>query len=140
MTGKRIGLLVVLLLMSSPCFATIVSETYSEFTKGLLRQLAEVPKARDLSPVAADLAERIAAEWVYTGPCEGDRRKLSTEASRVDVISFVLNASPASGLGAAVLEMISIMTRSNLGRKPAEYICRFALETAEPYTELSVPL
>jgi hypothetical protein len=42
----------------------------------------------------------------------------------------VLTAEPADPLGGAVLEMVAVLTRENLGREPPEHICRFAREAA----------
>ena len=95
-------------------------------------QLSEVESARGLSSREGYTAQSIATEWVYVGPCKGDGSKLHSLSNTSTTIGFVLNASPRDPLGAAVLEMIAILTRDNLGRTPSEYTCRFALETAVP--------
>jgi hypothetical protein len=134
-SAARIASAVAFLLIGFPSFAEMKGLTYTEFAKGRWRQFADVVKARELSPRDGDLAQKIAAEWVYVGPCEGDSRKLQNGSDGFDAISFVLQMSPSSPLGAAVSQMITIMMSDNLGRKPVGHTCRFALETVAPYEQ-----
>ncbi len=127
---KRLSLLLLLLLLSSaPAYAPIVKETYTQHARMLWSGLSEVSRARELSPADAALAERIASTWVYVGPCKGTIKSLSEAATIIETVNL---AKPSRPFEAAILEMIAIMIRQNLGRTPSDYTCRFALETAEP--------
>jgi hypothetical protein len=121
----------MILISSTPAYAPFMVQTYTEFAKALGLSLAEVKRARGLSAVEAALAKRTSAAWVYLGPCNGESSKLKSDLGGAAVTFSVVNlAKPSNPLGAAMLEMIAIMLRENLGRTPSGDMCRFALETA----------
>jgi hypothetical protein len=68
-----------------------------------------------------------AAQWIFVGPCEGSEDKVGADGS--SVIRFALGADPTQQLYSAFFSMIGFLSTDNLGRKPTEDMCRFALET-----------
>jgi hypothetical protein len=110
----------------------IVELSYTEQVKTWTRLLQEVSEARGLDESTASLAERTATAWFYMGPCRGSTHNLD-EINPTSTFSIVSLAKPSRPFEAAVLEMIAVMARENLGREPGDDMCRFALETAVPY-------
>lgn len=120
------------LLYPATAGAELVTQSYTDFAKVLWQSLREVSVARGLTAQQASLVERTAAHWFHIGPCRGDVRKVK-ESETFGVLQYVANARPERPTEAATLEMLAILLREGLGR-PSEYVCRFAVETAAPYT------
>jgi hypothetical protein len=81
---------------------------------------------------------RFAAGWVYAGPCElrfhiAEARKPSPTLERIigESISAVIGSEAKSNFHAALAQTIMEMLKENLGRRPTDRLCRYALETAE---------
>jgi hypothetical protein len=106
--------------------ARMIEQTYEQFAALLQRDLGKVGQTRRLSLEDQRIAERAAAFWVYLGPCKGDSRKL-TDTESVAAIRWVMIPDLSLELDAAMLLMIALMTRDDLGRS-SEKTCRFALE------------
>jgi hypothetical protein len=124
----RVFLVCSFLLAPLASSAQLVTVTYTEFVRQLSAQIDEVAKARRIDEPDTYLARQVASAWYYLGPCKGDARKVENSNS---VLQWVTNAKPSRPVGAAALEIIAILSRTDFGR-PSEYTCRFALETAAP--------
>lgn len=124
-----IGLALALLV---PTFASaeLVSPSYTATARTIWEDFKTIATSRRLTPAEARGAEDVAALWVYLGPCEG-RANLPGLPQDPSVFGTVARANPQDREGGAILLMIAVMTRENLGRKPHEHVCRFALETAQ---------
>ena len=130
MAFARTVMLALLFSIPSPACAAFYSLTYTEFAKGLWRSFADVSHARGLSQEQAATAEQIATLWIHVGPCMGNVEAPGIE-NPAGAHGVVMRAEPSSPLGAAILEMIAIMMRESLGRKPSSDMCKFALESAQ---------
>ena len=107
--------------------AGLVPQPYTEYARNLIRAFEEIEAANELSPPEKNSAENMATTWFYMGPCEGKNVPHDMEAAQL-----VAGAEVYYGkLGSAVLEMITILSRDSIGRKPREETCRFAKEMAE---------
>lgn len=110
--------------------AYFVERTYEDFASDITSGIQHVKAAKELSDREAFLAEAMAATWVHIGPCNENPAAGEEHAeTKRRVVSAVLRANPNRTFDAAVLEMISVITRSSGGR-PSENLCRFALERA----------
>lgn len=110
--------------------AYFVERTYEDFVSDITSGLQQVKTARDLADHEAFLAEAMAATWVHIGPCNEQPPAGEDHAdTKRRVVSAVLGADPNRPLDAALLEMVSVITRSSGGR-PSENLCRYALERA----------
>jgi hypothetical protein len=108
--------------------AGFYTPSYTEKVSSLTRQLDEIVAARALDSRAARTARLVATSWVYIGPCRGK----DPDSMFIEYAQYVPSASPQTTLGAAVLEMVAVLTRDNLVREPPEAVCRFARKAAKP--------
>jgi hypothetical protein len=135
----------LLLLAPVQSAAEGVLYSYTEFARHIWLTSQEIAKARGLDERDADTVQRLSAAWVYGGPCEmrfhiAESRKPSPalQSSTSDAISAVISSQPKSNFHAAVSQTIMVMLKENLGRRPPDQVCRYAMETAE-YREPLTP-
>ena len=115
-----------MIFLPTSSFAKFIKITYAHYVRVTADSMMRAAEANDLDAKTASLAFRVATTWVYIGPCEGNADHVR-EAS--ESIGIVLNARPTNPYSSAILQMIAILNRDNLGR-PSEYKCRFAKELA----------
>lgn len=121
-------LLSAILVAGPAARAEFIAVPYGEFAQRMQAEIDEAATARGLAPHQQRTAERVAALWVFIGPCEGNSNLVPDSAS---AIQWVMTAKPSRDLDSTILTMIAIMTRQNLGRRSPDQ-CRFALEKSQP--------
>lgn len=111
------------LLLTEPASAEFVDIPKSSTFSTLSTQVQQVIDATGLSEKDGISARVTAATWVYLGPCKRSTNDLPKVDDRV--FQIVVDARPQTKWGAAVLQMIAIMMRDDLGRE-TEAKCDFA--------------
>lgn len=117
---------IVLVLFSSSAEAEWVTTPYTQFAIDMNAKLEEVSTTLQLNPNDAFSVKRNAAYWIHVGPCRGS----ADDVAKGD-LSIMINPLPKVPYHAAMLEMVAIMSSTNLGREPAAEICQFAKDMAK---------
>jgi hypothetical protein len=128
--GYLLGfVLAILVAAEQPARAGFVEETYADQEPYITKSIADVvAKALNLSPPEFDHARVTAGTWFYAGPCRGDTRGLPLDAS-LGAMEVVNLADPLTPPGAAILEIIAVLTRQGFD-KPSPIACQYAKELA----------
>lgn len=113
-------LLIATLSSASAEFITVPkASTFST----LSAQIEEVSAATGLSEEIGMTARITASQWVFLGPCKGSSKELRLPDEAV--FQTVIDANPRTPWGSAVLQMIAVLMRDDLGRY-TETRCEFA--------------
>ena len=129
------------LMLANPAYTAaqgLTQDSYTEFARHNWLTTQEIAKARGLNEQETVAILRFAAGWVYAGPCElrfhvHESRKPSPTLERMtqEGISAVIGSQAKSSFDAALAQTIMVMMKENLGRRPTDRVCRYALEMAE---------
>jgi hypothetical protein len=106
----------------------LVEETYADREPYITKSIADLAKALNLSAQDFAFARASAATWFFVGPCRGDARLLPNDAGFA-ALQVVALADPARPDGAAILEIIAILTREGFD-KPSSIACQYAKKLA----------
>lgn len=116
------------LLAALTASGALVNQSYAEKAASWTRTLDEIALAAGLDDATTRAAKGAAGEWVHLGPCEGSSDALP--ARTFSSAGLVMGFDPKNDFEAVVMQMIGFLSSDNLGRKPSEAMCQFALETA----------
>jgi len=116
-------LVIALCMLAAPAYAEFVDTPKADRFSALAKQLDELAQYLSLSEEDAILAKGTAAAWVYLGPCKRSSHDLPNVPA--DIVATAMTVNPKSQWGAAVMGMIGIMMKDDLGRL-SDATCDFA--------------
>ena len=135
------SLVAAALMLANPAHTAaqgFTQDSYTEFARHNWLTTQEIAKARGLNEQETVAILRFAPGWVYAGPCElrfhiAEARKPSPTLERMiqESLSAVIGSKAKSSFDAALAQTIMVMLTENLGRRPTDRVCRYALEMAE---------
>lgn len=112
-----------LLVLTSPAAAEFVDVPYSRQAIAWSSEMDRIAGHLNLDENETAVAKAVAAQWMHIGPCRG-----KSDAASFDSAAIVIGGS-SSAFVTAILAMISVLSRENMGRDPLpEAVCRFAAE------------
>lgn len=117
----RIGVAILATVVSFPASADLVQLSYTEQAIAWNDQMDAIAVTQDLDLKSTFAAKRIAASWVLIGSCRRPAASIDPSSVRV-----VMQSAGTNKFEVAVLAMISVLSRENLGREPPENVCLFA--------------
>lgn len=113
--------------VATPAAAGFIEIPKSEYYSTTSAALEAIADAASLSEDERADARQIAGQWVYLGPCAGKADDVENLSPRA--FEIVINAESRTPFEAAILQMITVINRQNLGR-PEHTKCALALAIA----------